>query len=77
VPDGTFWAIAALYSAAAYFRGHQASHIVAIEAGQATLNPVLVRGLLRCMTFGFWTFGAPLLLLAWYGYKTVGAAAIA
>jgi hypothetical protein len=71
IPDGAFWAISALYSAAAYFRGHQASHIAAIDAGQATLDPVLVRGLLRSLTFGFWTFGAPLALLLWYGYKTV------
>jgi hypothetical protein len=71
IPSGTFWTVAVLYSLIAYFRGHQASHIVAIDAGQAALNPVLFRGLLRSLTFGYWTLGAPLVLLAWYGWKTV------
>jgi hypothetical protein len=71
-PAAAFWAITVMYSLFGYFLGHQASHLAAINAGRATLNPVLTLVLL----IYHWLF-FPWLFLAWYGYKTVWWYAIA
>lgn len=64
-PDAALWLIAATYSLFAFFLGHQASHLVAIKSGQATLNPLIVT-ILLAYHWLFW----PWLFLAWFGYKT-------
>jgi hypothetical protein len=71
VPDTTFYLIAALSGFTNYLVDHQASHIVAISSGQATLNPLLARALRFSHGFSFrWLGFTPLLFMVWYGYKT-------
>ena len=67
VPDSTFWVIASLYSLSSYFLGHQGSHLAALRAGTAVLNPVLV---LPLVVYNWLSF-LPLGFLIWCGYKTV------
>ncbi len=71
MPDWKFYVISILSCCVFYFRGHQASHIVAITTGQAELNPALIKGMIFSYAFAFRWFGVfPLLFLVWYGYKT-------
>lgn len=63
--NAALWLIAAMYSVFAYLRGHQASHLFAVSAGQATLNPLLIT-ILLLYHWLFW----PWLFLIWFAYKT-------
>lgn len=72
MPNAAFWELAALSGLLGYLHGHQASHLVWISSGRATLNPTLLRALMVSYKYAYqWLFYLPWAFLVWYGYKTV------
>lgn len=64
--DQIFLIIVLLYGVAAYFHGHQGSHLAYIKIGEAVLNPFI--------TLVLWIYHItflPWLTMIWLGYKTV------
>jgi hypothetical protein len=67
MPDSSFWFISVMYSLVTYVHGHQGSHLVAIQSGNAELNPVLT----FILVVYNWLAPVSWVFIFWYAFKTV------